>query len=136
MALAGNQSQETLQPTVPQSGGDGISATAKPVTVVVTPAPDRPVAYFAAGSGIPEVKVVNAGFIIRGYLGLTTLFVKSIGLSLSVASGMSLGKEGPFVHIACAVANITIRNFGKYETNEAKKREILSAACAAGVSVS
>jgi len=45
------------------------------------------------------------------------------------------GKEGPFVHIACCVANIISRSFTKYELNEAKKREILSAACGAGVAV-
>lgn len=39
------------------------------------------------------------------------------------------------VHIACCVGNIVSRQFAKYEMNEAKKREILSAACAAGVSV-
>lgn len=40
------------------------------------------------------------------------------------------------VHIACCVGNIVSRQFAKYEMNEAKKREVLSAACAAGVSVS
>lgn len=39
------------------------------------------------------------------------------------------------VHIACCVGNIVSRQFRKYELNESKKREILSAACAAGVSV-
>lgn len=39
------------------------------------------------------------------------------------------------VHIACCVGNIISRRFAKYEMNEAKKREVLSAACAAGVSV-
>jgi hypothetical protein len=39
------------------------------------------------------------------------------------------------VHIACCVGNIVSRQFAKYEMNEAKKREVLSAACAAGVSV-
>lgn len=40
------------------------------------------------------------------------------------------------MHIACCVANIISRSFTKYELNEAKKREILSAACGAGVAVS
>lgn len=39
------------------------------------------------------------------------------------------------VHIACCVGNIVARQFKKYEANEAKRREVLSAACAAGVSV-
>lgn len=98
--------------------------------------PARRVAYFAAGSGIPEIKVILSGFVIRGFLGSWTLAVKSVGLTLSVASGLSLGKEGPFVHIASAVGNILSRFSSKYDRNEAKRREIISAACAAGVAVS
>lgn len=52
------------------------------------------VLYTAAGSGIPEVKTILSGFVIRKFLGLQTLLVKAVGLTLSVASGMSLGKEG------------------------------------------
>lgn len=96
----------------------------------------RKTLYYAAGSGIPEIKTILSGFVIRGYLGSWTLGVKSVGLALSVASGLSLGKEGPFVHIASCVGNIVSRFFRKYDRNEAKRREILSAACAAGVAVS
>ncbi|CAE7227768.1 unnamed protein product [Rhizoctonia solani] len=95
----------------------------------------RKVLYYAAGSGIPEIKTILSGFVMHGYLGARTLFTKSVGLALSVASGLSLGKEGPFVHIASCVGNIVSRFFSKYETNEGKRREILSAACAAGVAV-
>ncbi|PCH36064.1 hypothetical protein WOLCODRAFT_166656 [Wolfiporia cocos MD-104 SS10] len=95
----------------------------------------RKVLYYAAGSGIPEIKTILSGFVIHGYLGGRTLFTKSVGLALSVASGLSLGKEGPFVHIASCIGNIVSRFFNKYETNEGKRREILSAASAAGVAV-
>ncbi|KAI0358560.1 hypothetical protein OH77DRAFT_1494220 [Trametes cingulata] len=95
----------------------------------------RKVLYYAAGSGIPEIKTILSGFVIHGYLGGRTLFTKAVGLALSVASGLSLGKEGPFVHIASCVGNIVSRFFSKYETNEGKRRGILSAACAAGVAV-
>ncbi|KAJ7770176.1 chloride channel [Mycena maculata] len=97
--------------------------------------PKRKVMYYAAGSGIPEIKTILSGFVIHGYLGGRTLFTKSVGLALSVASGLSLGKEGPFVHIASCIGNIVSRFTTKYENNEAKRREILSAACAAGVAV-
>ena len=50
--------------------------------------------------GIPEIKTILSGFIIRGYLGKWTLIIKVVGLILSVSSGLSLGKEGPMVHIA------------------------------------
>ncbi|KWU43642.1 hypothetical protein RHOSPDRAFT_9120, partial [Rhodotorula sp. JG-1b] len=96
----------------------------------------RKTLYYAAGSGIPEIKTILSGFVIRGYLGSWTLAVKAVGLALSVASGLSLGKEGPFVHIASCVGNILSRFFRKYDRNEGKRREILSAACAAGVAVS
>ncbi|KAK7472831.1 hypothetical protein VKT23_000938 [Stygiomarasmius scandens] len=91
--------------------------------------------YYAAGSGIPEIKTILSGFVIHGYLGGRVLFTKAVGLALSVASGLSLGKEGPFVHIASCIGNIVSRVHSKYENNEAKRREILSAACAAGVAV-
>lgn len=97
--------------------------------------PPRKVLYFGSGSGISEIKCILSGFVIHGYLGYWTLFTKSVGLTLSVASGLSLGKEGPFVHIASCVGNIVSRFFSKYERNEAKRREILSCACAAGVAV-
>ncbi|ORX38562.1 chloride channel [Kockovaella imperatae] len=97
--------------------------------------PPRKVMYYAAGSGIPEIKTILSGFVIHGYLGGWTLLTKSVGLALSVASGLSLGKEGPLVHISSCVGNIVSRLFIKFECNEAKRREILSAACAAGVAV-
>ncbi|KAG7440030.1 uncharacterized protein BT62DRAFT_938454 [Guyanagaster necrorhizus] len=100
-----------------------------------SPGAKRKVAFYAAGSGIPEIKTILSGFVIHGYLGGRVLFTKSVGLALSVASGLSLGKEGPFVHIASCIGNIVSRFHSKYENNEAKRREILSAACAAGVAV-
>ncbi|CAK5028827.1 unnamed protein product [Meloidogyne enterolobii] len=99
------------------------------VTLVKTFAP------YACGSGIPEIKCILSGFIIRGYLGKWTFIIKSVGLILASASGLSLGKEGPMVHLACCIGNIFSYLFPKYGRNEAKKREILSASAAAGVSV-
>ncbi|KAK1750734.1 chloride channel [Echria macrotheca] len=91
--------------------------------------------YSAAGSGVAEVRVILSGFVLHGFLGLKTLIIKSLGLVLSVASGLSLGKEGPYVHIASCVGNIACRMFSKYDRNDAKRREVLSAAAAAGVAV-
>lgn len=92
-------------------------------------------APYACGSGIPEIKTILSGFIMRGYLGKWTLLIKSVAIMLAVAAGLSLGKEGPLVHIVCCIGNIFAYFFPKYGKNEAKKREILSAAAAAGVSV-
>ncbi|XP_065182931.1 H(+)/Cl(-) exchange transporter 5-like [Sycon ciliatum] len=95
----------------------------------------RTFAPYACGSGIPEVKTILSGFVIHGYLGARTLFVKSLTIMMAVAAGLSLGKEGPLVHVACCCGNIFARIHSKYRRNEAKRREILSAASAAGVSV-
>jgi len=95
----------------------------------------RVFAPYACGSGIPEIKTILSGFVIRGYLGKWTLIIKSVGMCLAVSAGLSLGKEGPLVHVACCCGNIFSYLFPKYGKNEAKKREILSAAAAAGVSV-
>ncbi|KAK5875610.1 hypothetical protein CesoFtcFv8_026675 [Champsocephalus esox] len=95
----------------------------------------RAFAPYACGSGIPEIKTILSGFIIRGYLGKWTLLIKVITLVLAVSSGLSLGKEGPLVHVACCCANILCHLFTKYRKNEAKRREVLSAAAAVGVSV-
>lgn len=103
--------------------------------VHVPPKPSTMVYYPAAGSGVAEVKVILSGFVVHGYLGVKTLVVKTLALVLSVASGLSLGKEGPYVHIATCVGNIACRLFSKYNHNDGKRREILSAAAASGVGV-
>jgi len=110
-------------------------------------------AIYAKHSGIPELKTVLGGFIIRRFLGVWTLITKSLGLVLAVASGMWLGKEGPLVHVACCCANLFIKLFPNINNNEgmsilglvvfalvltcltARKREVLSAAAASGISV-
>ncbi|KAJ9052117.1 hypothetical protein DSO57_1037375 [Entomophthora muscae] len=92
-------------------------------------------APYASSSGLPEIKTILGGFIIRGFLGKWTLLIKSLGLCLSVASGLCLGKEAALVHIACCCGNLFLRLFPKYRFNEAKKREIFSAAASAGIAV-
>lgn len=95
-----------------------------------------PMVYYpAAGSGVAEVKVILSGFVLHGYLGVRTLIFKTLGLVLSVASGLSVGKEGPFVHVATCIGNICSRIFGKYRMNDGKRREVLSASAASGVAV-
>ena len=88
----------------------------------------------AARSGLSEMKVMLGGFIIKKFLGIRTVIIKALGVILGVSAGLSIGKLGPLVHIACCWGNIFARRFTKYNTNEVKKREILSASVAAGVS--
>ena len=92
-------------------------------------------APYAAGSGISEIKCIIAGFVMKGFLGFWTLLIKSICLPLAIASGLSVGKEGPSVHYAVCTGNVISRFFDKYKRNAAKTREILTATAAAGVAV-
>lgn len=93
-------------------------------------------AIHAKHSGIPEIKTILGGFVIRRLLGTWTLITKSLGLVrfspgpglwharsparqiLAVGSGMWLGKEGPLVHVACCCANLFIKLFGNIRDNE------------------
>ena len=115
-----SEDKGSVSPTGP------VSSETKPGSVVYYP---------AAGSGVAEVKVILSGFVVHGYLGVRTLVVKTLALILAVASGLSLGKEGPYVHIATCVGNIACRLFSKYNHNDAKRREVLSASAASGVGV-
>jgi H+/Cl- antiporter ClcA len=40
----------------------------------------RSLAKYAAGSGISEIKCILAGFIMQGFLGYATFFIKSLTL--------------------------------------------------------
>ena len=90
---------------------------------------------YARQSGIPELKTMLGGYVIKDFLGPWTLVTKSVGVCLSVASGLWLGKEGPLVHLACCCADLAMRPFDSLRSNEARKREVLSAAAASGISV-
>lgn len=93
------------------------------------------VMYTACGSGVPEVKVILSGFVIRRFLGTYTLFCKTIALVFAIASGMALGKEGPYVHLATCVGNVLTRFFKHIDNNELLKKQILSSSASAGVAL-
>jgi chloride channel 3/4/5 len=90
---------------------------------------------FACGSGLPEIKVIMGGFVMQDLFGLGTLLTKSMGLVLAVGAGLSIGKEGPFVHVAMCVAHVWSGAFSKYSANPGRNRELLASAAAAGVAV-
>jgi chloride channel 3/4/5 len=96
---------------------------------------DAKVMYMAAGSGIPEIKTILSGFVIPHFLDLKVLVVKAVGATFAVATGMCLGKEGPFVHISTCVGYLVATRFPKYRENARNMREMLSVACSAGLSV-
>ena len=95
----------------------------------------KEIAPYAYGSGIPEIKTILSGYVIKGFLGISTLVVKTIGVMLCVGAGLSVGMEGPIVHIACCVGNTLSFLSRKFRNNEARKRVMLSASVAVGVAV-
>ncbi|EKM81818.1 hypothetical protein AGABI1DRAFT_118889 [Agaricus bisporus var. burnettii JB137-S8] len=106
-----------------------IAFAASAAILVVTYAP------YAFHTGIPEIKAILGGYVLDSFLSPWTLLIKALGLALAVASGLSLGKEGPLVHVSCCLAFLLSRLFRQFRNNEASKRRLLAAAAAAGVSV-
>lgn len=67
----------------------------------------------AAGSGIPEVKAyLNGVRSMRRLADLPLFFVKIMSTILSVTSGLSVGQEGPLIHIG-AIVGSHCSKFGK-----------------------
>lgn len=64
---------ETIVVTSPSATNDKdqLKSITKPETRTV---------YYTSGSGIPEVKVILAGFVIKGVLGIKAFLVKGIGM--------------------------------------------------------
>ncbi|KAI3415891.1 Chloride channel protein 2 [Globodera pallida] len=94
------------------------------------------VAPQAVGSGIPEMKTILRGVILKDYLTARTLFSKIVGLTFSLGSGIPIGKMGPFVHVAANAANLLSSLAARFDgaySNECRKSEMLAAACATGV---
>ncbi|KAK6641646.1 hypothetical protein RUM44_013361 [Polyplax serrata] len=94
------------------------------------------VAPQSIGSGIPEMKTILRGVALKEYLTFRTLVAKVVGLTATLGSGMPLGKEGPFVHIASISATLLSRlvtSFQGIYQNESRNTEMLAAACAVGV---
>ena len=80
---------------------------------------------------------------MKRFLGAWVLLTKAVGLvsqllrysvntllisrqCLSVASGLWLGKEGPFVHVACCCSNLFLRFFPALNENEGNLTPYLS----------
>lgn len=51
------------------------------------------VAFPPPGSGIPEMKTILRGVVLKEYLTFKTFVAKVIGLTCALGSGMPLGKE-------------------------------------------
>src|SRR5579863_166270 len=86
--------------------------------------------YFpdARGSGIPQTKF--AIFIHSGYISLKTVIGKFLCCSISLASGIALGREGPSVQIGGGIASVLGRRFG---LSSASVKELVPAGCSAAL---
>ena len=90
----------------------------------------------AIGSGIPRMKsLFSGGIYFHYFLSWRTLFVKTVGLTCAYAAGLTVGKEGPFVHIAACVATLLTRfsPFKRYADVSRLRHGLLATACATGV---
>eukprot|EP00050_Salpingoeca_kvevrii_P002556 m.196977 g.196977 ORF g.196977 m.196977 type:complete len:525 (-) comp10638_c0_seq1:1089-2663(-) len=106
------------------------------VTVVAAAAFTHVVAPTAIGSGIPQMKTLLKGIPLSRYLSSKTLLAKIVGLVLAEGSGIPIGKEGPFVHMASIIASQLLKRvpfFHKINITESRRLELLAAACAVGV---
>lgn len=86
--------------------------------------------YFpdARGSGIPQAKF--ALFIRNGYISLKTVVGKFLCCSVTLASGIPLGREGPSVQIGAGVASVIGRRAG---LSPANVKALLPVGCAAAL---
>ncbi|TID30210.1 hypothetical protein CANINC_001217 [Pichia inconspicua] len=90
----------------------------------------------AAGSGISEVKAIIAGFNRNSFLSWRVLIIKALALPFTIASGLSVGKEGPSVHYAaCIGSSIPKIIVPSLKNSPNLISEIISAASGAGVAV-
>lgn len=89
----------------------------------------------AEGSGIPEMKSILAGVHLSKYLSFPTFFSKILGLVAASAAGLSIGKEGPFVHVSAIIGNklMKLGMFKSLHDNLTIRNQILAASVAAGV---
>jgi CIC family chloride channel protein len=86
--------------------------------------------YFprARGSGIPQTKF--ALFIRDAYISLRTVIGKFLCCSISLASGIALGREGPSVQIGAGIASVIGRRF---DLSPANVKALVPAGCAAAL---
>eukprot|EP00439_Symbiodinium_sp_Y106_P085435 s24_g28.t1 len=90
----------------------------------------------ARGSGIPEVKAAVSGYDLPLSFTGACLVIKALGLSLVVGAGLSLGKEGPLIHIGVCLASTLQRACGALGLRRAGMpfHEMACIGAAAGVS--
>jgi chloride channel protein, CIC family len=82
----------------------------------------------ARGSGIPQTRV--ALVLQNGFISLRTVIGKFVCSSISLGSGVALGREGPSVHIGAGIASVAGRRLG---LSEESVRSLIPVGTAAAV---
>jgi len=77
------------------------------------------------------MKAIMVGVKMIDMLSFRTYLSKVIGMFMMLCSGMSLGKEGPFVHIAGCIADSL--PYKELQKNKTLRHQFLTAAVAVGV---
>lgn len=82
------------------------------------------------------MKTILGGVVKPVLLSRRLIVAKALGLWFSLMGGLSVGKEGPYVHISGAIADqlMKLSPFQHIRRQDSKRLEILACACASGVS--
>lgn len=81
------------------------------------------------GSGIPQVKAIMGGYIKNRPISI--IINKIIGGSLSILSGLSLGREGPSVQLGACTGDYISK---KFKSSRLERRLLISSGASAGLS--
>lgn len=91
----------------------------------------------AGGAGVAEMKSILSGLLLHQYLTLKCLLAKVISIIFAFAAGLTVGKEGPLIHI-CSILAYQLTKlpiFGTFRQNKGLKIQMLAAGCAVGPAV-
>ena len=71
------------------------------------------------------------GINLQGNLTFKTFVARTIGITSMLSSGMCIGKEGPFIHVASCIANTV--PYRRLQDNSSLRHQFMTAAVAVGV---
>eukprot|EP00347_Sterkiella_histriomuscorum_P004338 403360828 len=87
------------------------------------------------GSGVPEMKAVLAGVHLHKFLAINALVGKFFGIVCALAGGLSMGRQGAFVHMSCVISHqmaTKIKQFKDIGSNYSLRLQMYGAAICVG----